>query len=80
MKKIQNKDTTLINFMRDECASFSKHYESCIFSDSCKVLDGGQCGYFEHYVLGPSEYRHKLPGYDYPKLYAQYAESISKAV
>jgi hypothetical protein len=61
-------------FVRDECASYDKHDEACAFGDSCKVLDGQRCDYFEKAVLGPPDYKYKLPGYDYGKLFAQYAE------
>ncbi|MHC4229146.1 MAG: hypothetical protein ACYSWW_26450 [Planctomycetota bacterium] len=61
-------------FVRDECANYSKHDESCLFGDSCKVMSGQRCGYFEKAVLGPPDYKYRLPGYDYQKLFAQYAE------
>ena len=61
-------------FVRNECANYGKNDEACIFADSCKVFDGQQCGYFERAVLGPPDYKYKLPGYDYGKFFAQYAE------
>ena len=61
-------------FVRDECANYSKHDESCLFGDFCKVMTGQRCGYFEKAVLGPPDYKYRLPGYDYGKLFAQYAE------
>ncbi len=70
----QSKGLTV--FARDECANYSKRDESCLFGDSCKVMDGQRCDYFEKAVLGPPDYKYKLRGYDYQKLFAQYAEQI----
>jgi hypothetical protein len=64
----------LREFIRDECANYDKHDETCLFGDSCKIMDGQRCDYFEKAVLGPPDYRLKLPDYDYQKLFAQYAE------
>ncbi|MHC4071533.1 MAG: hypothetical protein ACYSWW_18400 [Planctomycetota bacterium] len=61
-------------FVRDECANYSKHRETCLFADSCKVMSGQRCSYFERAVLDPPDYKYRLPGYDYGKLFAQYAE------
>ena len=61
-------------FLRDECANYDKHRETCLFAESCKVMSGQRCGYFERAVLGPPDYKYRLPGYDYQKLFAQYAE------
>jgi len=61
-------------FLRDECANYNKHDEACLFGDSCKVMDAQRCDYFEKAVLAPPDYKCKLPGYDYQKLFAQYAE------
>lgn len=72
MSKI--KETTLARFLKDNCCNYDKHYQSCLFADSCRVFDGQRCGYFEKCVLGPPDYKYKLPGYDYAKLFAQYAE------
>jgi len=72
MKK--TKDSTITTFLKDNCANYDRYYQSCLFADSCKVFDGQRCGYFERYVLGPPDYKFKLPGYDYAKLFAQYAE------
>ena len=69
-----NQSKGLTAFVRDECANYSKHDETCLFGESCKVMDGQRCDYFEKAVLGPPGYRYKLPGYDYAKLFAQYAE------
>ena len=35
---------------------------------------GQRCGYFEKCLLGTRDYKYKLPGYDYAKLFAQYAD------
>ncbi len=70
----RKKETKLIGFLKDNCANYDRHYQSCLFADSCKVLDGQRCGYFEKCVLGPPDYKYKLPGYDYAKLFAQYAD------
>ena len=65
-------------FVRNECANYSKGDEACVYGGSCKVMDGHRCEYFEKAVLGPPDYKHRLPGYDYGKLFAQYAE-LTKA-
>ena len=67
------KSKGLTAFVRDECANYGKSDEACLFGP-CKVTNGQRCDYFEKSVLGPADYRHKLPGYDYQKLFAQYAE------
>ena len=68
------KGTTLMKFIKDECANFDKHYQECVSGGECKVLNGERCGYFEQRVLGTPDYPYRLPGYDYSKLFAQYAE------
>ena len=70
----KTKETTLQRFLEDNCASYDKHHQSCLFADSCRVFDGQRCGYFEKFVLGPAGSKHRLPGYNYAKLFAQYAE------
>lgn len=71
---MKRKDKTLVGFLKDNCCNYDKHYQSCLFDDSCRVLNGERCGYFEKAVLGPPDYKYKIPGYDYAKLFAQYAE------
>ncbi len=72
MRKI--KETTITRFLKDNCANYDKHYQKCLFAESCRVFDGQRCGYFERFILGPPDYKYKLPGYDYSKLFAQYAD------
>ena len=72
MAKIKEK--ILIKFIKDNCANYDSYYRKCLFADSCRVLDGQRCGYFERYVLGPPDYKYKLPGYNYAKLFGQYAD------
>lgn len=74
INKMTKRDKTLIGFLKDNCCNYDRHYQSCLFADSCRVLDGKRCGYFEKAVLGPTDYKYKIPGYDYAKLFAQYAE------
>ena len=70
---IKTKDTDLIKFIRNECANYFKHYEMCTAGeDSCVVMDGFRCWYFEKSVIGPQGYKYPLPGYDYSKLWAEY--------
>ncbi|MFC1781246.1 hypothetical protein ACFLZ8_03185 [Planctomycetota bacterium] len=64
-------------FVRNECANYEKYYEKCLFNDFCKVMNGRRCGYLEHAVLGLPDYPYRLPGYDYTKLFAQYAEQTN---
>jgi hypothetical protein len=66
--------TALRAFVRNECANYDKHRKGCFVGDCCKVMKGQRCSYFERCVLGLPDCPHKLPGYDYAKLFAQYAE------
>jgi len=68
------KNQTLTKFVKDECANYIRHYQLCIDDKPCKVLAGKRCGYFEKVVLCSPDYKYKLPGYDYQKLFAQYAD------
>lgn len=59
---------------------FDRHYEICSFSgDKCKVIEGNCCDYFEHVLLNVPE-KSRLPGYDYSKLSAQYAQQTGAKV
>ena len=68
------KNQTLTKFVKTECANYDKHYQQCVYDEPCKVLSGKQCEYFEKAVLGPPDYKFRLPSYDYGKLFAQYAK------
>ena len=68
------RETTLLRFIKDECANYDKHYQECLSGGECKVLKGRPCGYFEKCVLGPPDYSYRLPGYDYSRLFAKCAE------
>ena len=70
----RKKDKSLFGFIKDNCASYDRYYQSCLFADSCKVFDGKRCAYFEKRVLGAPDYPYKIPGYDYSRLFAEYAE------
>ena len=76
MQKIIKKLTsTLFAFLKYQCANYDNHYNICISSDkACRVFDGIRCGYFEKCVLAPNDYKYRVSGYDYAKLFAQYAE------
>ena len=67
----------LEKFVKNECANYDSHYKICTDDLPCKVLNGNRCGYFERAVLGPSDYKYRLPDYDYQKLFAQYAEQTN---
>lgn len=71
MKKKQ--ETTLFRFVKDECANFNKHYGICMSDSECLVLEGKRCGFFERNVLGPADNKNRLEGYNYQKLFAEYA-------
>jgi len=74
---------TIATFIKTECMNHDSYYNCCsIDGQPCKVLSGlSRCGYLEKSVLGPVDYRYKLPGYDYAKIYGEYAEVTStKAV
>jgi len=70
---------TLTRFVKNECSNFDNHYQTCIDDTPCKVLSSKPCGYFEHAVLGPPDYKFRLPNWDYQKLFAQYTEQTGKA-
>ena len=61
-------------FVRDECFNFVNDYKTCLDDKPCTVLVGQRCGFFEKAVLGPPDYKYRLPDYDYTKLFAEYAE------
>lgn len=69
---------TLTRFLKEQCANCVN--DDCLLDDApCDVLaQGTRCGYFERCVLGPADYPYKQPGYDYAKLFGQYAE-LTKA-
>ena len=75
------KQRALITFLQKECANWDGHYQVCLLKHKtepetdrpCCVLAGKRCGYFERCVLGRPDYNFKLPGYDYARLFAQYA-------
>ena len=72
---MQTQTTSLIVFVKAECANYVEYYKNCLLDEqACDVLCGKRCGYFEKCVLGPIDYPYKQPGYDYAKLFAQYAE------
>jgi len=33
------------------CANYDRHYDGCLFEDTCLVQEGKRCGYFERAVL-----------------------------
>ena len=68
------KNQALTRFVKDECANYNRHYQTCLDDKPCEVLAGRRCGYFERVVLCPPDYKFRPPGYDYQKLFAQYAE------
>ena len=62
---------TLRTFIKKECANY---YENgCVYDHPCLVFEGKRCKYFEKSVLGPADYKFRLPGYDYQKIFRQYA-------
>jgi hypothetical protein len=68
------KQAVLTRFIKNGCSNFNGHYQTCLDGRRCLVLNGERCGYFEKFVLGPPDYKYRLPGYDYQRLFAQYAE------
>jgi hypothetical protein len=72
--KTQTKQKSLLSFLQAECANWDYFYQICVLTDKpCLVMEGRRCSYFEKSVLGPPGYIYKQPGYDYAKLFAQYA-------
>ena len=71
-------DASLGKFIRNECANYNKHYGTCVTDKNCVVEEGKRCGYFERAVLGPKDYRHRLPLVDYEKMFALYSEATGK--
>lgn len=66
---------TLKSFVRNECANYYDHYSICVMSDnSCRVLKGKRCGYFERAVLGPPDYKYRSAGYNYGRIFEQYSK------
>jgi hypothetical protein len=47
-------------------------------SGKCWLTEGRPCKYFERCVLGPADYKYRLPCYDYEQLFEQYA-AINRA-
>jgi len=80
MSTRQNQTDYLTKFVKDECANYDRHYQTCLDDKPCKVLAGKRCSYFEKVVLGPADYKYRLPGYDYQKLFAQYAEQTGTEI
>lgn len=68
------RETNLINFVKEWCANYGRHYQLCSDDAPCRVLNGERCGYFEKFVLCPPDYKYRLPKWDYQKLFAQYAQ------
>ena len=68
-------DATLRRFIKNECANYDRHYGVCITGENCLVETGKRCGYFEKTVLGPPDYKFKLPNIDYQKIYSLYADA-----
>jgi hypothetical protein len=67
------KETKLTRFLAAECANYGKHYALCVSDEPCDVLAGKRCGYFEKAVLGPVDYPYRLLGFDYGRLFGEYA-------
>ena len=65
---------TLNSFVKGECANYDNYHKICVYGYACKVLKGERCAYFEKAVLGPPDYKFRSPGYDYDKIFEQYAQ------
>ena len=48
-------------FIKDECVNYDKHYRACLYHNTCEPFYGQRCGYFEKAVLGPPDYKFRLP-------------------
>lgn len=57
-------------FVKDQCVNLVSG--GCLFEGECLVLTGKRCQYFERAVLGPADYKYRVPGYDYEKIFEQY--------
>lgn len=66
-------DNYIRKFIKSECTNYNGRYGACL-DVPCKALAGERCGYFEWAVLGPVDYKFRLPDWDYQKLFAQYAD------
>ena len=76
---IKTKTAALKSFVKNECANYDRLYgtkdDDClIFKGGCSVLKGKRCGYFERAVLGPPDYKYRIPGYNYGKVFEQYSK------
>ena len=68
----------LAAFITSECGNYDRHYGLCVDGEICKVLAGRRCGYFERNVLIVNrDYKYRLPGCDYSKLFAQYSHQTN---
>ena len=70
---------TLTRFVKQECANFDRHHQTCIEGMPCKVLGGEWCGYFEKAVLGPPDYKFRLPNWNYAKLFGEYDDLTGRS-
>lgn len=66
------KHKTLISFLKNMCVNY--YNNNCLLSNFCEVIEGRRCGYFEKRVLGSTDYKYRLPGYDYSKIFGEYIE------
>ncbi|MHC4479067.1 MAG: hypothetical protein ACYTEL_25865 [Planctomycetota bacterium] len=73
----------LVSFAKKECANWLSERKCCVgtrddkyFNDhgTCRIAEGKPCRYFEQSVLGPPDYKFRLPGYDYEALFRQYSK------
>jgi hypothetical protein len=75
----------LVRFVKDACANWDRQHGHCIGTNisqetqfntcgECWVIEGRPCKYFERCVLGPVDYKYRLPGWDYEKLFELYAQ------
>lgn len=65
-------------FIKTNCCNYDGTHQWCLLNDEdCLVLNGKRCGHFERAVLCLDYTNLRLPGIDYEKLIAQYAELIN---
>ena len=71
---MKRRETNLVKFIKDECSNFK-------VCETCLVMDGKRCNHFEKCVLVLDiDYKYRQPGYDYSKLFAQYAQQTKAKV
>jgi hypothetical protein len=63
----------LMMFVKNECANYYDEVGCVIRDVRCLLSEGNRCEYFEKSVLGKPDYPYRQKGYNFSKLFDQYA-------